>query len=252
LKKIYIKKLNKVAIFIPCFINKIEPEIGLKAIEILKKLKVDFFIPENQTCCGQPFFNSGFQKEVVPFAKNFINIFNKANYEKIIFLSSSCYGFIMNNYEKLNLKEKYLKKFLEIKEKIIDYFEFLDVNLREDIKFLEDKRKIYLHPSCHLLREAKVYSNLKNLLLRIKGIEILEEEIPFCCGFGGTFSIKEPEISSEMAKRKFEMVKEKNPDFMLVPDTSCYLHLNSYKIKNKEEIMLKSAIEYLYEKFHEA
>lgn len=239
--------MNKVAIFVPCFINKFEPEIGIKAIEILKKLKVDFEIPENQTCCGQPFFNSGYQKETIPFAKNFIKVFHKKDFEKIIFLSSSCYGFVKNNYEKLNLKEKDLRNFLRIKEKIIDFYEFLDLNFFKDLKFKSDKRKAYLHPSCHLLREAKVYSNIINILSKINGMELLEEEIPFCCGFGGTFSIKEAEISVEMAKRKFKMAKEKNPDIMLIPDTSCFLHLNSYKKKNKEKMEIKNLIEFFYE-----
>lgn len=238
--------MNKFAIFIPCFINKIEPEVGIKAIDILKKLKIDFVIPENQTCCGQPFFNSGFQKETIPFAKNFLNCFYGQKVDKIIFLSSSCYGFVKNHYSELNLKEKYLNKFYEIKEKLMDFYEFLDEN-NEKIKFKEEKNKVYLHPSCHLLREARVYPRIKNLLLKIKGLEILEEEIPFCCGFGGTFSIKEPEISVEMAKRKFKMAKEKNLHLILIPDTSCYLHLKAYREKNKEEIEIKNLIEYLHE-----
>lgn len=238
---------SKFAIFIPCFINKIEPEIGIKAVEVLKKLNIDFIIPEGQTCCGQPFFNSGFPRETIPFAKNFIKIFGNLKVDKIIFFSSSCFGFVKNHYEELNLKENYLKDFKEIKEKIVDFYEILEENI-EKIKFKEDKKKVYLHPSCHLLREAKVYEKVKNILIKIEGLKILEEEIPFCCGFGGTFSIKEPEISTEMAKRKFQMAKEKNPEIMLIPDTSCFLHLNAYKEKNKIDLNIKNLIEYLYEK----
>ncbi|MEJ5166250.1 MAG: (Fe-S)-binding protein [Thermoanaerobaculia bacterium] len=239
--------MNKAALFIPCFINKIEPEIGIKAVEILEKLNLDFIIPEGQTCCGQPFFNSGFPEETIPFAKNFIKIFKDSKVDKIIFFSSSCYGFVKNHYEELNLKEKFIKDFKEIKENIVDFYEILEENI-EKINFKEDKKKVYLHPSCHLLREAKVYPKVKNLLSKIKDIEILEEEIPFCCGFGGTFSIKEPEISVEMAKRKFKMVEEKNPDLMLIPDTSCWLQLKAYKEKNNVKVEIKNLIEYLYEK----
>lgn len=238
---------NNYALFIPCFINKIEPEIGIKAVEILKKLNLELIIPEGQTCCGQPFFNSGFQKEAIPFAKNFIKIFYNLKVERIIFLSSSCCGFVKNHYEELNLKEKYLKDFKEIKDKILDFYKILEENL-EKINFKEDKKKVYLHPSCHLLREAKVYPEVKNLLSKIKEIEVIEEEIPFCCGFGGTFSIKEPEISVEMAKRKFKMAEEKNPDLMIIPDTSCWLHLKAYKEKNNIKVEIKNLIEYLYEK----
>lgn len=239
--------MNNFAIFVPCFINKIEPEIGIKAVEILKKLNLKIIIPEHQTCCGQPLFNSGFPREVIPFAKNFIKIFKDLKVDKIIFFSSSCCGFVKNHYEELNLKEKYLKDFKEIKEKIVDFYEILEENI-EKMDFKEDKSKVYLHPSCHLLREAEVYPEVKNLLSKIKGIEILEEEIPFCCGFGGTFSIKEPEISVEMAKRKFKMVEEKKADLMVIPDTSCWLHLKAYKKKNNVNIEIKNLIEYLYEK----
>ena len=238
--------MNKIAIFVPCFINKIEPEVGIKAIEILKKINCNFIIAENQTCCGQPFFNSGYQKETIPFAKNFIRNFHNLNCEKILFLSSSCFGFVKNYYEKLNLKESYLKDFQEIKEKLIDFFEFFKINLPQNFKFKKFRKKVYLHPSCHLLREAKVYSNLIDILLKIEGIEIIEEEIPFCCGFGGTFSIKEPAISYEMAKRKFKIAKEKNPDLILIPDTSCYLHLNSYKLLNEKDLEVKNLIDFLY------
>lgn len=240
--------MDKIGIFIPCFINKVEPEIGLKAVEILKKLNINFLIPENQTCCGQPFFNSGYQNETIPFAKNFIKIFGNLELKNIIILSSSCYGFIKNYYTELKLKEKYLIKFKEIQNKIIDYYEFLDKNLPLDFEFKNKTEEAYLHPSCHLLREAKVYNNLKNLLLRINGLKIYEEEQPFCCGFGGTFSIKEKEISVEMAKRKFQMAKESNVNLMLVPDTSCFIHLDSFQKKNKTELKIKNVIEFLYEK----
>lgn len=240
--------MDKIGIFIPCFINKVEPEIGLKAIEILKKLSINFLIPENQTCCGQPFFNSGYQNETIPFAKNFIKIFGKLELKNIIILSSSCYGFIKNYYTELKLKEKYLIKFKEIKDKIIDYYEFLDKNLPSDFEFKNKTEEAYLHPSCHLLREAKAYKYLKNLLSRIDGLKLFEEEQPFCCGFGGTFSIKEKKISVEMAKRKFQMAKESNVNLMLVPDTSCFIHLDSFQKKNKTELKIKNVIEFLYEK----
>lgn len=236
------------AVFIPCFINKIEPETGIKAIEILKKFNINFIIPEKQTCCGQPFFNSGYIKATVPFAKNFLKNFSNLNVEKIIFLSSSCFGFVKNYYEEIGLNSKYLKKFLEIKEKIIDFYKFLEMIIPEDFNFKRDEKKVYLHPSCHLLREAKVYNYVKKLLLKIKGIELIEEDIPFCCGFGGTFSIKEPEISTEMAKRKFNLVKEKNPDLLLIPDTPCFIHLKSYKQKNNIDLPVLNLIDYLYEK----
>lgn len=240
--------MDKIGIFIPCFINKVEPEIGLKAVEILKKLNINFVIPKNQTCCGQPFFNSGYQNETIPFAKNFIKAFDKLELKNIIILSSSCYGFIKNHYTKLKLKEKYLTKFKEIQNKIIDYYEFLDKHLPQNFEFKNKTEKAYLHPSCHLLREAKVYKNLKNLLSRIDELVLYEEEQPFCCGFGGTFSIKEKEISVEMAKRKFQMAKESNADLMLIPDTSCFIHLDSFQKKNKTELKIKNVIEYLYEK----
>ncbi len=238
---------SSIAIFVPCFINKIEPKVGIEAIEILKKFNLDIIIPEGQTCCGQPFYNSGFQRETLHFAKNFIDLFYKINPKKIISLSSSCYGFIKNHYEELPLKDKEREKFKEIKEKFFDFYYFLDNLIPPDFKFLKNDKRVYLHPSCHLLREALSYKNLKNILLKVEGLEIIEEKIPFCCGFGGTFSIKCPEISVEMAKRKFKMVKEKKPHLFLIPDTSCYLHLNSLKDEIKEEIQVKNLLSFLKE-----
>ncbi len=238
---------NPLAIFVPCFINKIEPEVGMEAIEILKKFNLDIIIPKGQTCCGQPFYNSGFQRETLYFAKNFINIFYKIKSKKIISLSSSCYGFIKNHYDELPFKDDERKKFQEIKEKFFDFYYFLDNLIPPDFKFLKNDKRVYLHPSCHLLREASTYLNAKSILLKIEGLEIIEEKIPFCCGFGGTFSIKCPEISVEMAKRKFKMVKEKKPHLFLIPDTSCYLHLNSLKDEIKEEIQVKNLLSFLKE-----
>ncbi len=226
--------MAKVGLFIPCFVNTIYPDVGVATLKLLKYFGYEIEYPSNQTCCGQPFFNSGFMKEAKELAKKFFNEFHK--YDFIVAPSASCISMVKIHYKKLLPK---------------DEFELLSKKSFEIVEFLHDVVKvkelpstfphsIALHLSCHGLRELELatpdelnlpYNNkVLNLLNLVKDITI--KELPFaqeCCGFGGTFSVNESEISIAMGKDKIANFKKSGADFLVGYDSSCLMHLASIK-----------------------
>lgn len=238
--------MPKVGLFIPCFVNSFYPKVGVATLKLLEYFEYEIEYPKEQTCCGQPFYNSGFKKEATFLAKKFFNDFKK--YDFIVAPSASCISMVKIHYKKLLPKEE---------------FELLSKKSFEIIEFLHDVVKvkelpsifphsIALHLSCHGLRELELatpnelnlpYNNkVLNLLKLVKDVEI--KELPFaqeCCGFGGTFSVNESEISLKMGKDKIENFTKSKAEFLVGYDNSCLMHLASIKpnlpIKHVVEIL---------------
>jgi len=242
--------LKKVALFIPCFIDAIYPDVAMATAKLLKEQGYKVEYPKSQTCCGQPLFNSGYQGEAKELAKKFYDIFRE--YEFVVAPSASCVSMVRVHYKKL-LDEK---SFKEISNKTYEIVEFLHdiVKLKElDVSF---PHSISLHKSCHGLRELNLatpkelnlpYQNkVQNLLSLVKDIDILpmknDEE---CCGFGGTFSINENELSVKMAKDKLKNFSKTNANFFVGYDCSCMMHLKSVSDFEKKDIKYLHVVEIL-------
>ena len=224
--------MAKVALFIPCFVNTIYPKVGVATLKILQDLGFEVEYPKNQSCCGQPFFNSGFIKEAKELAKIFYNTFK--DYDYIVAPSASCIAMVKLHYKEL-LDEK---EFKELSNKSYEICEFLHdvVKLKElNVSF---PHSIALHQSCHGLRELELgvsselnlpYNNkVLNLLSLVKDIKILPlKNSDECCGFGGTFSINESEVSIKMGRDKLQNFKSSKAEYLVGYDNSCLMHLVS-------------------------
>ena len=222
----------KVALFIPCFIDTLYPRVGVATYKILKKLGFEVVYPPNQTCCGQPFFNSGFKSEAKKLAKKFFNEFNE--YDYIVAPSASCISMVKVHYKEL-LEEN---EFNKISSKSYEICEFLHDVVKLDSLDVSFNHSIALHQSCHGLRELELatdknlnipYQNkVENLLKLVKGIEI--KSLPNaqeCCGFGGTFSVNYNEISKKMGQDKIKNFLKTGAEFLVGYDNSCLMHLSS-------------------------
>lgn len=224
--------MAKVALFIPCFVNTVYPQVGVAAYKILKNLGFEVIYPPNQTCCGQPFYNSGFKNEAKELALKFYNNFK--DYDYIVAPSGSCISMVKVQYKELLKADK----FKEIAGKSYEICEFLhDVVKLKDLN-VSFPHTVALHQSCHGLRELNLatpdelnipYENkVLNLLNLVKDIKIVPlKNAQECCGFGGTFSLNESEVSKKMGRDKLANFKESGAEFLAGYDNSCLMHLTS-------------------------
>lgn len=223
----------EIDLFIPCFIDQVYPETAWNTVKVLEKVGCKINYNPNQTCCGQPSFNSGYWKETQNLAKKFIKDFEG---EKIIVSpSASCSGFVKNNYEKIFSDDKEnLNNAVTLKTRIFELTDFLVNKLQITDLGAEFNHKITYHDSCSALREYGIKDEPRILLSKVKGLEIVEmEEAETCCGFGGTFSAKFKGISTAMVQQKVESAMETGAEYIAGTESSCLMNIAGYIEKQK-------------------
>ncbi|MCJ7812489.1 (Fe-S)-binding protein, partial [bacterium] len=217
----------KVALFIPCLTEHLFPSAALSMVKIFQKLGIDVKYIENQTCCGQPAFNTGYHKEVVPLAEHFIELFK--NEEYIVAPSGSCVSMVREHYKDLPIREKLITSYQEICTKIYEFSEFL-VDILKEIDFNGHfPHRVTYHDSCHVVRGLGIREQPRKLIQEIRDIDFIEmEKSDLCCGFGGTFSYKFKNISIEMVKRKCRYIEESKAEYCIGADSSCLMNIEGY------------------------
>jgi len=222
----------KVALFIPCLSEHLYPQSALSMVKILRYIGADIEYVNNQTCCGQPAFNSGYRKEIIPIAERFIELFKDKEY--IVSPSGSCTAMVRIFYKELDIRKDLIKAREELSNKIFEFSEFL-VNVagieKLDGRF---KHSVTIHDSCHSLRELGVREQPRKLLHSLKDIELIEmEKSDTCCGFGGTFSYKFADMSVAMVARKCRYINESGAEYVTSTDSSCLMNIDGYLRKHK-------------------
>jgi len=214
----------KVQLFIPCFIDQLYPKTAFNMVKVLEKACCDIDYNTNQTCCGQPAFNAGFWEEAKTVAAKFIKDFDNTDY--IVAPSASCVGFIRNYYSGLfeNSSQHNLVKSLG--KRTWEFTEFLTDILKIENFGAQLNAKATYHDSCAALRECKIKEGPRNLLKKVKGLELVEMvETETCCGFGGTFAVKFDAISNAMADQKIQHALDTGASHIISTDLSCLMHL---------------------------
>ena len=236
----------QVALFIPCFINELYPDVALSTMKILQSLGYSVVYPDNQTCCGQPYLNNGLVDEGEEFAYHFIDTFSR--YDYIVAPASSCISTVKFRYSDILQKSLYRLKYRKIQTKVYELFEFLhDVVGVENIPFKNPyPKRVGLHESCHATRELHLatpselveprYSKIEAILSKIKDIEIVRANKDECCGFGGTFSITQEAISVAMGRDRIADHLSNGVDCITGVDMSCLMHMQSLSQKDKQNI----------------
>lgn len=222
-----------VDVFIPCFIDQFYPETAANVIAILEKSGCNITYNPEQTCCGQPAFNSGYWDETRTLAVKFLKDFSNADF--IVSPSASCTGFIKNYYGKLfETDEQRLIESKQLSRRIFELSDFL-VN---HLKFVEFgsvfNHKVTFHDSCAGLREYGIKDEPRVLLQHVKGLELVEmENTDTCCGFGGTFAAKFHSISTAMTEQKVENALNTGAGYIVSTEASCLMNIESYIRKKK-------------------
>ena len=240
----------KIGLFIPCYVDAVYPNVGVATYKLLKHLGLDVTYPLNQTCCGQPMANAGFEKMAVPLAEKFEDMFKEFDY--VVAPSVSCTAFVKINYPRL-LEGK--KKCVTA-EKAMDVIAFLHDVVKVNSLPGEFPHKVSLHNSCHGVRELGLsspsemhvdkFNKIKDLLELKKGIEVVEPERPDeCCGFGGMFSVEETAISAQMGYDKVKRHIETGAEYVTGPDCSCLMHMAGVAQKRDMKMKFIHAVEIL-------
>lgn len=222
----------KVQLFIPCYIDQLYPQTGFNTIKVLEKCGCEVIYNPNQTCCGQPAYNSGYWDESRSLANKFLQDFNAEI--PIVTPSGSCAGFVIHHYPKLFIEnEAQLINAKAVGEQIFELSDFLINVLKIDDLGAQFEHSVTFHDSCSALREYGIKDEARQLLSKVKGLQLIEmEEAETCCGFGGTFSIKHPEISTAMTDKKTINAIATGAEYIVSTEASCLMNINSYCIKN--------------------
>ncbi|WP_128331599.1 (Fe-S)-binding protein [Apibacter sp. HY039] len=234
----------KIGLFIPCYVNTVYPEVAIASYKLLTHFGLDVDYPVDQTCCGQPMANAGFENKALPLANRFNSMFETFDY--VVAPSGSCVGFVKDSYPKILEKEGCLS---EVSSKVYDICEFLHDILKINKLPGRFQHKVSLHNSCHGLRELKLgsaselnipsFSKVKDLLGLIEGVEVVEPaKVDECCGFGGMFSIEEPAVSICMGQDKIKNHINTGAEFITGPDSSCLMHMGG--IIEKQNLPIKT------------
>ncbi len=225
----------KATLFIPCFIDQFYPQVGVGVVKILRKLghAVDF--PDQQTCCGQPAFNSGLWDQARSVAEHALDVFRQA--EVIVTPSGSCGAMMKIHYPELFQNTPRYQEACELASKIYEFSQFLVNKLGVTDFGATFKGKVTFHDGCHGLRGLGVKDEPRVLLQQVRGLELLElKPAETCCGFGGTFAVKYPQISSAMGDSKCSAVLETGADYVVSNDSSCLMHIQGMLTRQNKPI----------------
>jgi L-lactate dehydrogenase complex protein LldE len=223
----------RVALFITCVNDTLFPGTGKAVVSLLHRLGCDVDFPAAQTCCGQMHVNTGYRAEGVRLARHFTEVF--AGYDAVVTPSGSCAAMVREQYPKLAKPgSKGAVAIAEVVPKVYELSEFLiDVLKTEDVGAYFPHRVTY-HPTCHSLRGLHLADRPTRLLQHVRGLELVPlsgaEE---CCGFGGTFAIKNPAVSAAMGADKTRNIMDTGAEVLCAADNSCLMHIGGTLSRQK-------------------
>ena len=217
----------KVALMLTCINDALFPETGKAVVRLLRRLGVEVDFPTGQTCCGQPMINTGYLEEAVPVVRQWVSAFQ--GYDAVVVPSGSCAGSVRHQHGIVARRsgDRALQEAVaEAGPRAYELTEFLvDVLGVEDVGAYFPHRVTY-HPTCHSLRMLAVGDRPERLLRAVRGIRLVElpaaEE---CCGFGGTFAVKNADVSTAMLSDKVGNVLDTNAEVVCAVDSSCLMHI---------------------------
>ncbi|MBM7825518.1 L-lactate dehydrogenase complex protein LldE [Arcanobacterium pluranimalium] len=230
----------KVALFATCIADSMFPQAPQATMRLLERLGITVDFPQSQACCGQMHINTGYYPEAMPLIKNHVDTFSPVldgEWDAIVVPSGSCTGSIRHQQEMVAKAEGFdglARTAADIAAKTYELSEFLvDVLGKTDVGAYFPHRVTY-HPTCHSLRVARVGDRPYQLLREVQGIDLVDlPEAESCCGFGGTFSLKNAETSASMLADKMTNIKSTGAEVLVAGDYSCLMHIAGGLARNR-------------------
>jgi L-lactate dehydrogenase complex protein LldE len=245
-------KRPRAGLFVTCLVDLFRPSIGIASARLLEAAGCDVIVPRNQTCCGQPAYNSGDRKNARAIAEQTITAFQGCDY--IVAPSGSCAGMLKTHYPRLMQGDP------DAEARASDFAG----RVHELVSFLVDVRgfnqapgsfegTVTYHDSCSGLRELGIKTQPRELLTSIKGLSLTEmPECEICCGFGGAFSVKFPDISNAMVEKKAANIAAAEPDILLAGDLGCLMNMAGKLRRQGRDIACRHVAEVLAGELAEA
>ncbi|MEZ5536499.1 MAG: (Fe-S)-binding protein [Thiolinea sp.] len=235
-----------------CLIDMMYPQAGISAMQLLQHEGIKVIFPQQQTCCGQPAWNSGYRDEARKVARTQLQLFPKPL--PIVVPSGSCAGMMKCHYPELfkgdadeALANNVAGRIYELTEFLVDV---LDIKLED----LGEPVEVAVHTSCSARREMGVAEKIENLLGQMQSVTVLEQAYkPECCGFGGTFAVKQPEISAAMVKDKTSHIRATGATQLVGQDAGCLLNIGGAfefqaQYEGKPQPGIKHIAEFIWER----
>ncbi|MEU8526014.1 MULTISPECIES: (Fe-S)-binding protein [Streptomyces] len=221
----------RVALFVTCVNDALYPATGVATVRILERLGVEVDFPAGQTCCGQPQFNTGYRQDAEPLARRLADAFR--GYEHVVTPSGSCAAMVRGHYAGFGAQAAALApRVHELTEFLVDVLGVTDVGAYFP-------HTVTYHPSCHGLRLLGLGDRPRRLLEAVEGLVLRElpgaEE---CCGFGGTFAVKNPDVSAAMGRDKIDHAVSTGAEVLCGADNSCLMHLGG--VLRREDAPLRA------------
>lgn len=226
-KRIYPSKPQDVYLFVTCLIDQFVPDAGVDTVRLLQREGIRVHFPLDQTCCGQPAYSSGFLDEARAVARSQLHLFPEP--WPIVVPSGSCAAMMRHHYAKLFGGEPALSsKVMAFSERVFELTEFLVNVVKFDCKDCAESTSVALHTSCHARRELGIHESSEKLLRGLAQVSLIEHDrVEECCGFGGTFAVKHPKISSAITADKVESLQSTKANTVVSADCGCLLNISS-------------------------
>jgi L-lactate dehydrogenase complex protein LldE len=220
----------RVGLFITCFNDTLFPEVGKATVAVLERLGVTVEFPAGQTCCGQLHFNSGYRAACVPLVRNFAEVF--AGYEAVVTPSASCASMVRHHHPTVDPAVT-VPPVYELCEFLTDVLGVTDVGAYYP-------HRVVWHATCHSQRMLHIGDRPARLLAAVQGLDLVEVADPQeCCGFGGTFSVKNPDTSIAMGDDKADQVIETGATILAAADTSCLMHIGGILSRRRAPVRVR-------------
>ena len=217
----------RIALFVSCLVDSIFPDVGKATVTLLERLGHEVEFPSAQTCCGQMHINTGYQRDALSLVRHHVEVFEP--YDVIVAPSGSCVGSVRHQHAMVARRfddellarraEAVAARTYELSELLVDVLGLEDVGARFP-------HRVTYHPTCHSLRVLRVGDRPLRLLRHVRGIDLVElPEADVCCGFGGTFAVKNADVSTAMLADKMQNVLATRAEVCTAGDSSCLMHI---------------------------
>lgn len=215
----------RVSLFVTCLVDQLRPEVGRATVEVLRRAGCEVVFDDEQTCCGQPAYNTGYHDEAADVARRFLDLYDRDDVEAVVLPSGSCCAMVHHMHDLFAGRSALRAKADRVAAKTHELGAFLvDVLGIDDVGARFDGR-VSWHDACHGLRDLGLHSQPRRLIEKVRGAELVEMgSAESCCGFGGTFSVKYPEISVAILDRKLEGLTD--VDAVVSSDASCLMQIS--------------------------
>jgi L-lactate dehydrogenase complex protein LldE len=236
----------RVSIFVTCLVDQLWTSIGVSSVEVLRRLGCEVEFDQRQTCCAQPAFNTGYREEAREVAQRFIKIYEESDAEAIVSPSGSCVAMV-HHYPHLFADDpEWLPRANAIAARTHELSSFLIRVLKVEDVGASWSGKLTWHDACHGLRDLNLKHEPRTLIRNVRGAEFVElENADACCGFGGTFSVKYPEISVAILDQKIDAIERAGVDAVVSGDASCLMQIGGRLSRNGSKVRVMHLAELL-------